>query len=354
MLRLAAALAALTVVLAGCAEEGAKPTDGTDPAVDDAAPQGPLTSIPAPSWEPGQWWEWETTFSDGSKGEPFRSIVFPFSDAGTYTLVTESDAVAKQAATYGHLLLSPVRAGDLAMSDWSDSPWSLLSFPLTDGKTWTATIPNVAWDIFLPATTVEATLTATFIEADGSQVLVGLAGDVGEHRVLDAVYDPASGWFRSLTFHDVDPGDMPLEISWTAKSAGLNYTGPYFDHEAKLLLAFGDYVGFDNLPTEGGQPYTAAPQPYHTFTMGEGTTLYGYVGAFSVVGARAVVLTDPANQQRNLATPGAPEGEGFLALDEPGQAGQWTLATAGAGGLSAAFAEIYELTLGQGTMGQPA
>ena len=351
MPRLAAAVLLVALLVSGCAGKGgdAGPDDlSADGGADGADGIATFDSLPAPTWQAGQWWEWETTFTSGTRPETFCSIVL---STGTETvLVTEKDGMAKESAAFGHPLLAPVRASDLAMGGWGDAPWSVLSFPLTDGKTWTATIPNIAWDIYLPAETVEATFTATFNDAPaGEPPVVAIAGMVEDAKVMDAEYDAATGWFRTLTFYDVDPGQDPLEVTWTAKSAGLNYTGPYFHAEAQLLLAFDDRNGFSDFPTEGGQPYTDAPEPYHTFTMGSGA-LYGYAGVVSVVGARTLVLVDPANNQRNVAPPGAPEGQQFLFLDEPGQAGEWRITTAGAGGMTAAFAELYEVTLASSTL----
>jgi hypothetical protein len=341
------ALLASCLALAGCSGKDA--TAGDAGATGDGGSGVPLAvdSVPAPTWQVGQWWEWETTFADGSKAdETFCSIVL--STGTEAVLVTEKDGMAKESAAFGHPLLAPVRTSDLAMGGWSDAPFSVLSFPLTDGKAWTSTMPNIAWDVFLPADTVEVAFTATFGDAPvGEAPVVSIVGKVGEAKVMDADYDPATGWFRTLTFYDVDPGQDPLEISWRAKSAGLDYAGPYYQAQATLLLAFDDRVGFSDVPVvSGGQPYTDAPQPYHTFTMGADKVLYGYFGAASVAGARSVVLVDPANQERHLATPGAPEGEQYMFLDEPGQAGEWKLATAGAGGFSGAFAELYEVTEG--------
>lgn len=353
MLRWLTAALVASLLLAGCSDDKAPgPAEGTDEGGAASSAEA-LTSIPAPEWQVGQWWEWETTFSSGARPETFRSIVL--ATGASYALVTERDGMSKESAAFGHPLLAPVRAGDLAMGGWGDAPWSLLSFPLTDGKTWTASIPNLAWDVFLPADTVETTFTATFLDAAAGQpAVVAIVGMVGEAKVMDAEYDPATGWFRLLTFYDVDPGQDPLEVSWQAKTAGTNYTGPYHEAAATLLLAFDDRVGFSDGPTEGGQPYTQAPQPYHTFTMGEGTTLYGYVIAESVAGARRMVLVDPANQERHIAAVGAPEGEEFLFVDEPGQAGEWRLLTAGAGGFSGGFADLFEIVAVQGTMGGPA
>lgn len=349
MLVRAVAFALLVSLLAGCAGEtpsDAAPDDGA------ASPQeralmvhlDASSSVPAPEWAIGQWWEWEISFATETLPDTFRSIVVA-TDGTTYTLATENDAIAKEEAAFNTPLLGPVQRTKLAMDGWGDQPWSLLEFPLTDGKSWTATMPNIAWDV-VAADTAQLAVTASFDPDIGEHGGFRLEGMTQGAKVMEADYDPSTGWFAGLRFHDVDPGQEGLEIGYRAKSTGLDHAGPYFQHTARELLAFEDLVGFDNVPTEGGQPYTAPPQPHHTFTMGEGTTLFGYIGAASVAGARGLVLVDPTSQHRLVAVPGAPEAEEILFLDEPGKPGEWRLVTAGAGGFSGAFVYLAEVTEG--------
>jgi hypothetical protein len=352
-MRRLAALLALPLLLAGCSDD---PAGADDPAAGDGESPGDGAMlaasgvIPAPAWQVGQWWEWQTSFGSATAEGTHKSIVL--SDQGSsYTLVTDQDSMAKEDAAFDHPLVGGIGKGDLAF-ETDGLSFSVLSFPLTDGKTWATTLPNIAWDIFLPSTTVEVAMTAALLDpVDGAAPRVALTGMSGEHKLLDAVYDPASGWFAQLNLYDVDPGQEGLEIGYAAVASGLGYTGPYFQHSAAPLLQFVDLVGFSDVPTEGGQPYTSPPQPHHTFTMGEGTTLFGYLGGASVAGGRVFVLVDPQNGQRNHAVTGAPEGEGFVFIDEQGKPGEWRLGTVGAGGFSGAFVELFEVTLGGGEMG---
>jgi hypothetical protein len=352
MLRAPSVLAILALLMAGCA--GDKPEAGPDGTAADDSQTGrelvPLTSIPAPAWQIGQWWEWQVGFGTQTMEGTFRSIVVAADGAG-YTLATENTAWAKDEAAFDHPLLGQVLKPDLTLSG-PDGTLSLLSFPLTDGKTWTASMPNIAWDFLLPAERVDLGMTARFSQpTHGEAPVVHLTGTSGEAMLLQATYDPATGWFSDLGFFDVDPGEEGLEVGYHAKSAGTNYTGPYFLHTAVPLLQLFDASGFDDVPTEGGQPYTAPPQPYHSFTLREGTTLYGYVVAETVVAAREVALIDPTNEARHVTSAGALDGgNAGLFLDEPAIAGEWRLATTGAGGFSGAFAEIFELTEGSFTM----
>lgn len=335
----------LAALLAGCSDPPARGPAETLPTCADAAeadcvPLPPLTSessVAAPSWAIGQWWEWQPEDA-GGEGTPFRSVVVATGASGS-TLGSDEPGRAKQAAAYGHLLLGEVQA-DLGVTAFGGA-WDLLSFPLTDGKSWTTTIPNIAWDIYLPAETVDVAMRADFdAELEGFRIM----GHVADAMLIEGTYLPATGWFGELTVYDVDPEQDPLEFTYRATATGTNHTGPVYTATAEPLLNLVDANGFDNLPTEGGQP-VVSPQPHGTFTMAAGTQLYGIIVAISVVGGRVVTLTDPANEQRQVVATGAPEGEQVLELDEAGVAGAWTVATSGAGGLSMAIVELYEVTV---------
>jgi hypothetical protein len=339
-------LAILALLLAGCT--GSKP-DAEETGVPGAtlapgAADPSATSVAAPVWAIGQWWEWEVSFGTVTLEETFCSIVVA-ADGSGYALATEKTAWAKEEAAFDHPLLGTVSKG-LVMSGL-DGDWSLLSFPLADGKTWTASVPNIAWDI-LPER-VDVAMTARFVPQQGKAPLVVLTGLSGTSTLLEAEFDPASGWFSSLRFFDIDPGQEALEVGFRAASSGTNYTGPWFQHVATPLVSLADQNGFSDVPTEGGEPYTAPPQPYVAFTVTEGKTLFGYVIAEAVAGARAAALVDPANQARHLEAQGAPEGQAGLFLDEPGMPGEWRLVTGGAGGYSGLYAEIFEVAEGGGT-----
>lgn len=334
----------VAAALAGCAGQpgGAADADGASSTDDAGAPPVTLdaaSSVAAPVWQVGQWWEWQAVFGSTPADTTFCSIVVEA--GGAPVLATEKDAQAKHEAAFGHPLLGALGPG-LQMSGFGGD-WDLLDFPLTDGKTWTATMPNIAWDV-LPADGVSVAMTATFDEA-----LPGfrLVGQVEQGTLLEATYLPATGWFGQIDIYDIDPGQEELEVGYTAVSTGLNYTGPYFRHEARLALALQDGNGFTDFPTEGGQPFVQ-PQPHGTFDLAQGGMLYGLLSAESVIGSRVITLTDPANGQRQVVSQGDLDGdEQFLFLDEPALAGAWTVATTGSGGYSFAYVELYEITPGE-------
>lgn len=330
----------LAALLAGCSDSGAKGDDDAPSAGDGEPVAGAVDAngeAPLPTWQVGQWWEWQAAFGSGA-GPKFRSIVSAVDGSG-YMLATENLDMAKQEAAFTYPILGAVTK-DLGMEGWGGD-WDLLDFPLSDGKTWTATMPNIAWDVS-PDATVDLAMSATY---DADLAGFRFMGHLDEGMVLEGTYLPATGWFGQLDFYDIDPGQEELEVGLTAVAAGLNYTGPVHTATAESLLVIEDGNGLDGPPPEG-QPFVMGPTPTGTFTLGAGTTLYGYVFAESVLGTRVVTITDPANEQRQVVSSGDIDGdEKELFLDEPGIAGQWTVATSGAGGFSYTYIQVFEVTV---------
>jgi hypothetical protein len=350
MARRLALVALAVLLLSGCSAKAPAEAAGAgaDGAMSpDAAAMAPA-SFAAPVWKVGQWWEWQTTFGTATRDETFCSIVVGV-DGGSYAVATERDGMAKEEAAFSHPLLGSIGKSDLAMSGWGDDPWSLLSFPLTDGKTWTATMPNIAWDS-VDGPTVDLAMTARFsVPTPGEAVTVSVEGKVGDATLAAGIYDPSTGWFRDLSFFDNDPGQEGVEVAFHAKSTGTNYTGPIVQATATPILSWSDGSGFDDVPTSGGQPFVN-PNPYSDFAVqgGDGHLLYGVLVAETVVGARAVVLTDPNGQERHFEAHAAStdsSGSSFLWLDEPAIAGTWRVGSAGAGGYSAAYGQLYEVVV---------
>jgi hypothetical protein len=361
MARRLALLALALLLLSGCsgkAPAAAAPAAG-DAGAAGAADAAAVTtdasgklSFAAPEWKVGQWWEWQTSFGTQTLDSTYCSIVVAASGS-SYTVATESEADAKQEAAFGMPLLGAVGRPDLAMDGWGDEPWSLLSFPLTDGKAWSAKVPNIAWDI-VDGPTVDLAMTARIPPpAAGEPPVALIEGKAGDALLVTATYDPAAGWFRDLRFWDVDAGEEGLEIGFHAKSTGVNYTGPIFQATAAPLLDWFDGSGFDDVPTAGGQPFVN-PHPYTDFAMegGEGHLLYGVLLAETVAGGRTVVLVNPNNEARHIeATDSALEGgSNLLWLDEPAIQGMWRIGSAGAGGYSAAYGALFELVVTAGAL----
>lgn len=348
-----ALVVALALLLPGCSTApdkaaAAAPLSETSPS---AAPANldAKSSVPAPDWAIGQWWEWETSFGTSVSDFTYCSIVIG-KEGKAYTVATEKTEAAKEEATFGMPLLGSIAGGDLAMTGWGDAPWALLSFPLSDGKTWTTTMPNIAWDS-IHSRTADLAMSAAFDAAIGKIGGFHITGSTGGATLVQGEYDAAAGWFTGLRFYDTDAGEEGLEIGFRAKSMGLDYTGPYFVHTAKPLLVLEDGSGFTDDPTQGGQPFVQ-PQPQGTFTMQAGTRLYGQVFVDTVLAARTVALLTPAGEVRQVNDYNADlNGDSVGALvDEPAIPGDWHIFSAGAGGYSQASVHLFELTEGNFTM----
>src|SRR5690349_6565588 len=101
MLRPAAVLLVVSFLLAGCA---GKPSTSVADEAEDSGSQASMevlkldasSSVPAPTWAVGQWWEWEASFGDTVTDGTFCTIVTAV-DA-TYEVATENEAMAKEAA----------------------------------------------------------------------------------------------------------------------------------------------------------------------------------------------------------------------------------------------------------------
>lgn len=331
----------LAALLAGCSSPeptGAEAADDAAGALADAIPDDPEHTVQAPTWQPGQWWEWEVSFGAEVRDGTYCSIVESATSSGA-VLVTEDEAMAKEEAAFSHPLLGAIGPG-LAMDGWGGE-WDLLEFPLTDGKAWSASIPNVAWDAFPFDAPVQVAMAATWDEAlPGYRIM----GHVEQGMLVEATYLPATGWFGELRILDIDAGEEGLEVGFRAKSAGLNYTGPTFAAVAEDLFTLEDGSGFDAPPPEG-QPFLT-PQPQGQFAMTSGSNIYGVMVAESVLGSRVVTLTDPAGEQTQVVSHGDIDGDfQHVFLDEPGQDGQYTVVTTGAGGYSHAYVEFYKMTV---------
>ncbi len=339
----------LLALLAGCNGPSEPAAPGADAQADGAGAAAALVAtdpqhaVQAPAWQRGQWWEWEVSFGTEVRDGTYCSIVESATSSGA-VLVTEDEDMAKEEAAFSHPLLGAIGPG-LTMTGWGGE-WSLIDFPLTDGKAWTAQMPNIAWDVLPVDAPVQVAMTATYDDA-----LPGyrLMGHIEQGMVIEATYLPATGWFGELNLYDIDAGEEGLEVGFRAKSAGLNYTGPTFSAVAEDLFTLQDGSGLTAPPPEG-QPFVT-PGPQGQFTMSSGSNVYGVIVAESVLGSRVVTLTDPAGQQRQVVSQGDLDGDfQHLFVDEPGQDGQYTVVTTGAGGYSYAYVGFYKMTVTAATM----
>lgn len=357
MLRAATAVT-LAFLLAGCAGKSPAGTEAPGAAAGEGLAAEVLSansSVARPEWAVGQWWQYQLSYPGGGS-ERFKAIVVDTSGSSA-VVATDDDAFAKREAAYNHPLLGTF--GDsLTMEGWGGS-WDLFDFPLTDGARWSGTMPNIAWDV-IAGEFVDLAMMASFVAKapgpDGKEVpgfyIMGHAPEADNAMVLEGYFIPANGWFSELTFYDIDPDQDPLEVQVKVTEAGLNWTGTYFRHTAEPLLEISDASGFDDDPTAGGQPF-ADPHPHGTFVVSaQATAVYGLILAETVVGVRQVILHPPEGDAYQLQSTSAETDSDIqeLQLDVPAVAGEWRLVTAGAGGYTWMYADIYEIVEAEFTL----
>ncbi len=358
------AVALVAVALAGCtAEDDPTPQAPATLPVGNAAPiltedgrdlredLRPADVVPAPSWAVGDWFGVHAYFGGlDAEGTHFELVVVG-RDEGSYQLAASDPTIAKQAALYGIPLVGALAQEDLAMASEAGA-WDFFSFPLSDGATWEGTMPNIAFDV-IEDDTVPLAMTAEYREdietPEGPMpgfVVTGRAP--GGELVIATDFIPAVGWFANFVVYDIDPQQDPIEIRATSMGHGSGWTGTYYRDMARELLFNVDAAGFDDAPPEG-EPFVQ-PSPHARFTVsGDAGYLVGYLYAVAIFGARGIVLQPPEGEARHIAAAGI-EGEEFLWIDEPASPGEWTVTTAGAGGMSWGEAWLNEIIESKGTL----
>ena len=296
-------LLAAALVAGGCIG----PDDAVESASVDAADELPLDAVAAlamaidrnasldvPEWRVGDAWDVQLSgVEDGQRA----TFVVVAAEGSSYQLQSTSEQMATYDAMFDVSYLGRVRASDLA-GHQQDQPVQFFSFPLSQGKTWTA-----QWD------GLEVTLTAGFAPAIptplGPQpgfVIQGTTPDGQPYVEYD--YVPALRWWSHIHFAE----------GYGFKVAGVreNWTGQYATATARTLLTL----------ATGGPPAGA-------FTVDEGqTTVALTLMGWAEAHARAVALVDPDHGERmgpavsHSATPAG----SFEVLTFPAKPGQWKLA----------------------------
>lgn len=211
------------VALAGCTtDEGMGGPPGTDEDVTEEG--GP--SMPAPQWQVGNAWTWESS-GTGSIEQFVVTEVGP----DQYTMDTTTDQLAFEEQVFDHPAIGTIDADHLTLVD-HDSNAKWFDFPLEPGKTWTT-----QW--------FDNTYTSTAVELlpDGRFHLQSHRDDGSLY--LDYHYSEQVGWFDDFTFHDAEgtPGtsidvirDPDVTIGLVRASVtelvSVSGTGPHQETEA--------------------------------------------------------------------------------------------------------------------------
>ena len=225
---LAVILAAL--VFAGClgSNDGDVPTTTLQsgetsvdaPLVPDATGASPSPFV-VPIWNVGDAWA-GTTFN-GDETVPFTLVVTAV-DGQFYTIETTDEQTAGWDAMYDVSYVGKIRASDLAGSQ-QDTPVTFFSFPLEDGKTWTAT-----WDASEVALTAKKT-------ARGFDI----TGTVEGEPYVAFDFDPELRWWSKLDFVRDGYGITidRLVPGWTGSLASATAKLVYEGHPAAPIASPG-------------------------------------------------------------------------------------------------------------------
>lgn len=301
----APALVLLTLLAAGCIDAGNEPVaPGATVSPPEStllpAPEGSLdknASVPAPTWSVGDAWHGTVVFGDES-----RPITFAVTgaDASGYTMGTSDNDTAVYDAVFDVSYVGRIRASDLA-GHQQGQPVAFFSFPLSDGKTWTA-----QWD------GLQVNLTATFNPAIKTKLGLSpgfdVAATVGGQPFATFDYVPALRWWSHLTFAE--------GYGFTLDSAQANWTGSVVASTAKVLLDV-------KSPTPVLEPGA------HAFTVSQAQhAVVVVVQAASGAHFRAFNLMDPDNKPYATTMPSGVIGTGgppgyFHVETLPPTPGQW-------------------------------
>lgn len=352
-----------TSVLAGCLGDEAEPpapgsgdttTDtAIDPSVLVAAGNEKVRdlrtdlkatdSVPAPGWTVGDQFGHHVFFgSDDNEGIHLDAVVHEVT-AGTVRLATPDRETAAFHALYGIPVLGDISTDDLS-STGLGGLWKLYEFPITDGKTWTGEIPNIAFDI-IDDDRVPITFTATYVPE--IETLAGtypgftIEGHTDDGTlIVETDYLPEIRWYNRLLVHDIDPGQDPIEFEIRSMGHSRGWTGDLVSADAETLAITQDTNGFDNPPWDGGQP-RIEPEPTATFDVPDDVdSLYLFAGAAAVIGVRQSYLITPDGETMEWqALSTSIDGGSFSYSEQFIDAipGTWQWITAGAGGMSQGF-----------------
>lgn len=343
--RLAVLLGLLAATLAGCSDPPAvDDLVGDDDAgdVDLAA----VTTAQAPVWSIGQYWDHRWYFGpQDTSGFVVKAIVVENGSNGYRLATDEAIDAASHASFYFH------DQGTMSTSDWTvrdadgafTFPW--YSFPLTDGKSWSAREENL--DFNLQRVSRDLVMTASAINGTDGAFLIEARDGGGLRARYD--YQPSLGWFSEYTAFDPTVEDEgQWQVRMVNEAQGKGWTGTWYAARADFLLnAFTHLV-----PTA-----PAAPPPPWSFTVTEAHThVLALAYTFAAAGASAAELVAPDGQHWEAYTVADQDGT-VLAAANPGQLyipavpGEWRFATTGAGAFVAGggcFA--FGVTLESGTL----
>lgn len=327
--RLAVALLALSLVLAGClGGDEASPSGSDDPSAAEAtdagndttpreAPEPPeaggnATLAEPPDLEAGDWWDVRVDHELTDETYRVRRVVAgQVGDDYRVGLSSMSGPVV-----FGHVpSLGDVRASDLSYRV-HDERFRPLDFPLEEGKTWTTTYLGVGYE-------------ATVEETDGPRAKVTYREDDGDVGLV-AIYDAEVGALASL--------DGPLGVTATVVDHGTDHAGEVVVPYDRSQRLDGRFLGAADWAAEPAPPTGTVDVPSGYDEAVVGLILGGFGGAPGV-------YREEAKAPDGTTFEATSTGEFVLHLDRStAPSGTWELTHAAAGpGFAATELVLYKV-----------
>lgn len=299
-----AAAVALTVALAGCVS----PPEDVDaaslaPSVPSAGLSAPTVvadknlTVDVPAWSVGDAWTIETMDEVPERA----TVVVVSASASSYEMATTSETHAIYDALFDMSYIGRIRGSDLA-GHQQDQPVQFFSFPLSDGKRWTATWDGQPIELY-------AGFASDIPTPLGPQPGFRIQGTTADGQpYVQYDYVPAFRWWTHLMFS----AGYGLKVTGTAT----NWTGNVQQATAKTLLTLAPAAPIGSTPAG-------------VFTVEEGQTKVAVrtVGSTKGPYLRAFALFDGEGREHGGA--GVTQGTGgtreFNTLIVPAAPGQWRL-----------------------------
>lgn len=213
----------IVVALAGCSDD--TPSDAD-------APESSGISIPAPQWDIGHWWTFQTMNATGA--QTTITAVVTGDEGGDWIVDTNDHQQALYDARTDVSYLGQVNKQTLAGSQGSDRVL-FFDFPLELGKTWSAN-----WD------GARLNMEVMHIHDDGRAHIRAFEGS---QQVIDYEYDASVGFFAYVDY--LADGDSMFRMDLT--DSGDAYTGEVVRY---TLFEPIEFEGVAGAPVEA--PFTLA------------------------------------------------------------------------------------------------
>lgn len=329
-----------------CGQNGQLTEDGRDLRTD-------LTTadvVKAPKWARGDVFEQHLFLgSRDAEGTHIQTVVIDTS--GGYRIATPDEASARYEAVYDLPVLGDIGPGLETTAFGADWSW-MYDFPLSDGKTWTASVEQLMnWNTY-SFTDYDLTMTVSY-EANIDTPKGDFPGFWIEAITQDGDklarynYVPAIGWFSHFWLYDLDNGGDSFMLHAMSMGTSKNYTGAYFEADATTVIEHFQGVFPDPAGPVQGDP---APQD---FQVQESDRFMGFIVPIAVGGQMDVTLTDPNGvattygyQQLGM------DGPGFQVafIDDEPIVGGWQMRAVGAGVATGVYLWLNTVTLTGSTL----